>query len=60
MRRLVSLVLLIAGVLMSAPHAARSAAPETSLSDLRGVEELKTWFNANKGHVRLVLLLSPT
>ena len=48
------------GVLMSVPCAAPSAAPETSLSDLRGVEELKTWFNANKGHVRLVLLLSPT
>jgi hypothetical protein len=34
------------------------AAP--ALAHLNGIDELKTWFNANKGHTRLVLLLSPT
>ena len=30
------------------------------LPHLRGIEEVRDWFNGNKGHVRLVLLLSPT
>jgi hypothetical protein len=30
------------------------------LPHLRGIEEVRDWFNANKGHVRLILLLSPT
>jgi hypothetical protein len=30
------------------------------LQALKGVDELKTWFNANRAHARLVLLLSPT
>ena len=37
---------------------AATAAP--TLSQLRGVQELKAWFNAYKGHPRLILLLSPT
>jgi len=40
----------------SAPVA--TAAPK--LSDLKGVEELRTLFNNDMGKVRLVLLLSPT
>jgi len=36
----------------------RSAA--AVLPHLRGIEEVRDWFNANKGHVRLILLLSPT
>jgi hypothetical protein len=32
----------------------------TKLTDLRGVEELRTLFNHDKGNVRLVLLVSPT
>jgi hypothetical protein len=35
-----------------------AAAP--GLPHLRGMKELKTWFNANQGHPRLILLLSPT
>jgi hypothetical protein len=54
--RAACLALALAAVFAAAPH----AAPDVTLRDLRGVDELKTWFNANKGHVRLVLLLSPT
>jgi hypothetical protein len=32
----------------------------TTLSQLRGVQEIKSWFNAYKGRPRLILLLSPT
>jgi hypothetical protein len=48
-------------IVLSASHAdlARPDA-DTALRDLSGVGELKTWFNSNKGHVRLILLLSPT
>jgi hypothetical protein len=34
------------------------AAP--TLSQLRGVPEIRSWFNAYKGRPRLILLLSPT
>ena len=30
------------------------------LSDVRGVDELKRWFNTERGHARVILLLSPT
>ena len=33
---------------------------QSGLSQLRGVEELKSWFNTFKGHPRLIFLLSPT
>jgi len=36
------------------------AAPASSLPHLQGVAELKSWFNAGRGHPRLILLLSPT
>jgi hypothetical protein len=39
------------------PHARLAAA---SLSQLRGVEELRSWFNAYNGRPRLIFLLSPT
>jgi hypothetical protein len=32
----------------------------STLSQLRGVPELKNWFDSSKGHVRLIFLLSPT
>ncbi len=33
---------------------------ESSFTDLTGIEELKSLFNADPGLVRLILLLSPT
>jgi hypothetical protein len=34
--------------------------PAQTLAHLRGVGEIRDWFNAARGHVRLILLLSPT
>jgi hypothetical protein len=46
--------LALAAVLARAPFAA------STLPHLRGIGEIRDWFNAGKGHVRLILLLSPT
>jgi len=43
---------------MSPPPA--NAQGTRSLVDLRGPAEFQNQFNADRGHVRLVLLLSPT
>lgn len=40
--------------------AACGGTPTASLSDLGGVDELKTRFDADAGRPRMVLLLSPT
>jgi hypothetical protein len=34
--------------------------PAQTLDHLRGIGEIRDWFNAGRGHVRLILLLSPT
>jgi hypothetical protein len=47
----------IALAVIAAPPPQLAAA---SLSQLRGVDELKSWFNAYKGRPRLIFLLSPT
>jgi hypothetical protein len=47
----------IALALLTLPHLAPAA---VSLSQLRGIAEVKAWFNAYKGRPRLILLLSPT
>jgi hypothetical protein len=39
---------------------ARNPFAAPALPHLHGVDEIRDWFNANTGHVRLVLLLSPT
>ena len=49
-----SLVAVLALVWWAVPQAA------PALPQLRGVQELKSWFNTFKGHPRLILLLSPT
>ena len=38
----------------------RAPLAQSTLPHLRGIGEVRDWFNAGKGHVRLVLLLSPT
>ena len=35
-------------------------AQRAELRPLKGVGELKTWFNANRDHPRVIFLLSPT
>ena len=39
---------------------ARTPFAASTLPHLRGIAEIRDWFNAGKGHVRLILLLSPT
>jgi hypothetical protein len=57
MRRISAQVL---GAVLGVLLLATSALPAAKLQRLRGMEELKTWFNAGKGHPRLILLVSPT
>ena len=38
----------------------RSAPPGVTMADLQGVAELQTRFNADRGQVRLVVILAPT
>ena len=52
--RVVWVVIAVAAMLAAAPAA------QSTLPHLRGIGEIRDWFNAGKGHVRLVLLLSPT
>ena len=52
--RLACAALVVAALIATVP----SAAP--ALSHLRGIAEIRDWFNAGKGRVRLILLLSPT
>lgn len=58
-RRLGICAAALAAALLALPPletAAQSAAPRL----LGGVERLKSWFNANRSHVKAILLLSPT
>ena len=57
MKRLRLAPALIALALLTMPQVAPAA---QSLSQLRGVQEIKSWFNAYKGRPRLIHLLSPT
>jgi hypothetical protein len=52
--RIACAVLALAAIFVTSP----TAAP--ALPHLRGIDEVRAWFNAGKGHVRLILLLSPT
>lgn len=50
-------VMVTVSLVMPAQSAEQS---EAGLKDLKGVDELKAVFNADKGNPRLVLLFSPT
>lgn len=52
--RTLGVVLAFTLVLARAPFAA------PTLPHLGGIGEVRDWFNAGKGHVRLIFLLSPT
>jgi hypothetical protein len=52
-----SMIAVLALAVLAAPKEAPAA---ETLSQLRGVDELKNWFNTFRGHPRLILLLSPT
>jgi hypothetical protein len=47
-------VIALATLFATGPFAA------ATLPHLHGIGEVRDWFNAGKGHVRLILLLSPT
>jgi hypothetical protein len=57
---LLSAVIASAFIALAVRASAVQPLPAAALRDLHGVDELKTWFNVNTGHVRLILLLSPT
>ena len=57
MKSLRSIVAMAALAVLAVPHAAPAGTP---LSQLRGMQELKSWFNTFNGRPRLILLLSPT
>ena len=52
--RIACTVIALAALLAPRPFAA------SALPHLRGIGEIRDWFNAGNGHVRLILLLSPT
>jgi hypothetical protein len=52
--RIACTVLALAIVFARVPFAAQP------LQQLHGIDDIRGWFNAGKGHVRLILLLSPT
>lgn len=51
---IVGLAFVLAIVVARTPFAA------SGLAHLHGIDEVRDWFNAGRGHVRLILLLSPT
>jgi hypothetical protein len=50
----------LAAILALGLLAAPRTTPAAALPQLQGVQELRSWFNASRGHPRLILLLSPT
>ena len=60
MRRLISRSRIAVAMCALAMVFESTAFAQSTLPHLRGIGELRDWFNAGKGHVRLILLLSPT
>ena len=60
MRRLISRARIACAVLALTTVFAGTFFAAPLLPHLRGIDELRDWFNAGKGRVRLILLLSPT
>jgi hypothetical protein len=60
MRRLMSSSRIACAVLALATVFARGPSAGAVLEHLHGIDDIRGWFNAGKGHVRLILLLSPT
>jgi hypothetical protein len=60
MRRLISRSRIAVAMCALAMMFESTAFAQSTLPHLRGIGELRDWFNAGKGHVRLILLLSPT
>jgi len=60
MRRLISRSRIACVALALATVFARIPCAAGALEHLHGIDDMRGWFNAGKGHVRLILLLSPT
>ena len=60
MRRLISRSRIAVAMIALAMVFESTTLAQSTLPHLRGIGELRDWFNAGKGHVRLILLLSPT
>ena len=60
MRRLISRSHIAGAMVALAMVFESTAFAQSTLPHLRGIGEVRDWFNAGKGHVRLILLLSPT
>jgi hypothetical protein len=59
--RLACAVIAFAAVFARAPFGfPRAPFAASTLPHLHGIGEIRDWFNAGKGQVRLILLLSPT
>ena len=54
------LIVHFAAALVFVAVLAKASLAQPTLPHLRGIAEIRDWFNAGKGHVRLILLLSPT
>jgi hypothetical protein len=60
MQRLISRSRIACAALALATVFARVPFAAPALEHLHGIDDIRAWFNAGKGHVRLILLLSPT